>query len=274
MIRSKTWLSPLEPLLQKYRASPILEKQELARELLGYIEDHRFQQSIQTVDSSFKTENLSANPNRPILGRYELDTQAYPTKQLNSVQGIHAYLNGPTTEHPKQKSPEKQTLHRTRQTRASASSLPIHSSILLQQSLHRPDLHPQTMFAAPNKQSSMLSSLLALELQDTDMTALAPLTTEAFGALWTESTYERKYSLEHTSSHLSFADDLCVQWHLLKVEMIDNELIASHNSGRPILVHAAMQSNGVVDVTLRALTLADLDYFLCGIDLHHSTVGE
>ncbi|KAG0178537.1 AP-4 complex subunit epsilon-1 [Apophysomyces sp. BC1021] len=260
VLRSKTWLPGLKKILLNYKLSPVPEKQEISREILDLIEDTEFEQKIESTDISPLSAplSLSANPNRPLTSRYADDddiTHVYPRGTLGSITDVQTYpARSPSERHRESPSTARKkadvSWRQDHTTRHSWSS-PKPSTSQMEGRMKR-------------EEESMLSSLIALELDETidnerykrSSTALR-MDTESFGALWLKYKYEQKLSLEWTSKDTtpeSLASYMSKSWGIRVVEMIGDEFLAVDLSGQlkePLLLYASFQGH-TPEITIRA----------------------
>ncbi|KAL0076961.1 armadillo-type protein [Phycomyces blakesleeanus] len=289
--RSKTWLPGLESILNECRVSPILEKQELALDLLGFIEDDTFKRSVEEVypTSSQPTIKISANPNRPSLSRFEDPEIRGTASNLTDIKYQQSALPQKTAQAVKpRKQVQPQAQLKSQSAKGFESSFDripkrdkTHSSTL---SSFVPAAGYQ-QFPLQIKENSMIASLLALELADDDDTdaneeeekdryddynyeeeketkGKNSISTEEFGAAWVEYEFEEKRDIDCGLSKEGQFEGLCEELDLEKVELIGNELIASDGLGGPVLVHVAMEPKGIVQITARAPSALDLSLFM------------
>ncbi|KAI9027170.1 hypothetical protein CLU79DRAFT_27810 [Phycomyces nitens] len=192
--RSKTWLPGLESILNECRVSPILEKQELALELLGFIEDDSFKRSVEEAYPISHNIKILANPNRPTTSRFS--EPAYEAPTLTDVK----YNTGLSQKIERDLGPQKQVQPQTR----SEKDLDLFFDRTLKSSSRSSTLSllmPATGYQQSSvqiKESSMISSLLALELaEDDEKDQDRPIvSTEEFGAAWVDYEFEEK-RVEH-----------------------------------------------------------------------------
>ncbi|KAF7728307.1 hypothetical protein EC973_006248 [Apophysomyces ossiformis] len=289
MLRSKSWLPALKKILLNYRLSPVLEKQQIAHELLALIEDKEFEEELEDVDvlPLMKSQSISANSNRPLVGRYldeDDNRRVYPRQTLRGITEVHTYpargLNEYSMDEPtlfmKTDIPRR-TEHSTRKLTVATSS---------RSHVSRQNLGPQIVGGSRSlkegrkkrDEESMLSSLIALELDEgieddslEEQNTMSHLDTNTFGALWLEYNYEHRLNLGSSFRSMapgSLASYLSKSWGIQVVEIIGNELIAYVPSGgldEPVLVYAAFQGR-VPEITIRASSDAKLKNFTRGIN--------
>ncbi|KAG1044164.1 hypothetical protein G6F43_011497 [Rhizopus delemar] len=188
ILRSKTWLSSLQPILKECQKSSVPEKQELYQELIQIINDDSFKKEIQESTVNL-AQTLSINPNRPTttIGRFSNYGNPVPKQYPRGI--FNSNHNNPAT---------------------AAAMTSVHKKTRLE--------------GRHNAEENLVSSLINMDLQD----RLLMTTKEFGELWVTFEIEEKRKMPCFINECETLAQELSTSWDIQIVQVIGREFIAFH----------------------------------------------